>query len=122
MGNNEEIKEEVIENDNVIEGKTQIQEEQTKMPPKKKRSILGVILSIISFLLFIFIVFETVIAFLNFNLIRNNKEPEYFVTTTKETKGENKYTIHDMGLYKIVRKDTTKNYEIRLLPFFMNHE
>lgn len=102
-----------------------VDEEQTKMPEKRKRSVFGLLLSIVSFLAFLFIIFETVIAFLNFNLIREEKEPEYFVTSsieTDENDPDTKYTIYDMGLYRIVRKDTVKNYEIKLLPFFMDYK
>lgn len=88
--------------------------------PKKKRNIFVRILNLLAFLLLTFVVFETVIAFLNFNMIRQNKEPNLFVTKTKETRGEYDYTIYDMGLYRIIRKEDLKNYEIRMLPFFLD--
>jgi len=86
----------------------------------KKRNFFVRILNVLAFLLLLFVVFETAIAFLNFNMIRQEKEPNLFVTKTKETRGEYDYTIYDMGLYKIVRKDDLKNYEIRMLPFFLD--
>lgn len=86
---------------------------------RKKKSIFSIIITILSFLLFLYVVFQTVIAFLNFNMIKNEKEPTYFVTKKTDTVGKYDYTIYSMGLYKIVRKEDEKRYEIKLLPFFL---
>lgn len=109
----EEVKEEGVQiEDTMAEVKEQKQ--------KKKRNIFIRILNVLAFLLLLFVIFETVIAFLNFNMIRDDKEPNLFVTKTKETRGEYDYTIYDMGLYRIIRKEDLKNYEIRMLPFFLD--
>lgn len=52
-------------------------------------------------------------------MVREDKEPTYFVTKTTEKDEEYDYTIYSMGLYKIVRKENTKRYETKLLPFFL---
>ena len=98
---------------------TSTQEQNKK--PKKKRRVWVIILNIIAFSLLIFVAFETVIAFLNFNLIRDNEESKYFVTKSTDSKDGYDYTIYDMGLYRIVRKEDAKNYEIKLLPFFLEY-
>lgn len=101
---------------NIDNAQAEVREEK----PRKKRNIFVRFLNLIAFLLLLFVVFETVIAFLNFNMIRQNQEPNLFVTKTKETRGEYDYTIYDMGLYRIIRKEDLKNYEIRMLPFFLD--
>lgn len=98
----------------------EVVETRTKVKKKKRRSIFAIFLNLLAVCFFLFIVFETVIAFLNFNLIKQNKEPAYFVTTTKKQSGEYKYTIHDMGLFKIIRKEDDREFEIKLLPFFLD--
>jgi len=115
--NNENMNIESLQNDNEkveAEVKVEIKEEK-----KKKKSILSVMLTIISILLFLFVAFQTIIAFLNFNQIRNEQEPSYFVTKSTDKDENYDYTIYDMGLYKIVRKEDEKRYEIKLLPFFL---
>lgn len=111
-----------MENENigVKEEVTHIEVKEGKH--KRKRGIISTILTILSFLLFVYIVFQTVIAFLNFNMIRQDQEPTYLVTKTKEKDEGYDYTIYDMGLYKIVRKEDAKRYEIKLLPFFLNYK
>lgn len=115
MDNNEEVK---IEKPETLE-QPEVVEEPKKKKPKKKRKIWAMILNFIGFCLLIFVAFETIIAFLNFNLIQNKEEPKYFVTKSTDTKGEYNYTIYDMGLYRIVRKENKERYEIKLLPFFL---
>ena len=100
-----------------IEADVKIEVKESKH--RRKRGIISTILAILSFLLFAYIVFQTVIAFLNFNMIRQDQEPTYFVTKTKEKDETYDYTIYNMGLYKIVRKEDAKRYEIKLLPFFL---
>ena len=86
---------------------------------RKKKGFFSILITILSILLFLYVAFQTVIAFLNFNMIKEDKEPTYFVTKTKEKDETYDYTIYSMGLYKIVRKEDNKRYEIKLLPFFL---
>ena len=115
-----EEKEEVTKTEIINETPQVPEEKQTKVKEKKKRRPIAIILNTLATLIFLFVIFETVIAFLNFNLIKQNKEPEYFVTTEKSSKGEYDYTTYNMGLYKIVRKENASKYEIKLLPFFLD--
>ena len=92
---------------------------ETAPPLKKKKNIFLKLMNVIATLLLLFVIFETVIAFMNFNLIQNKEEPKYFVTKSFKDEGTTDYTIWSMRLYRIVRKDTPENYEIRLLPFFL---
>ena len=96
-------------------------EEPVEKPKKKKRRVFVKIINILAFLLLLFVIFETAIAFLNFQQVRENKEPSYFVKTRVEEKDGYKYTIHDMGLYRIIRKEDNKNFEIKMLPFFLDY-
>lgn len=89
-------------------------------PVKKEKNVFLKIMNVVATLLLLFVIFETVIAFMNFNLIQNKEEPKYFVVKTFEEEGDIDYTIWSMRLYRIIRKDTPKDYEIRLLPFFLD--
>lgn len=86
---------------------------------RKKKGFFSILITILSILLFLYVAFQTVIAFLNFNMIKEDKEPTYFVTKTTDKDETYDYTIYSMGLYKIVRKEDNKRYEIKLLPFFL---
>lgn len=111
-----------MENENIeVKENTKRIEEDTKAENSKgkKRGIFSIILTIISFIIFAYVVFQTIIAFLNFNMVRNDKEPTYFVTKSTDSDETYDYTIYKMGLYKIVRKEDKKRYEIKLLPFFL---
>lgn len=99
--------------------KEEVKQEEQQPKPKKKRKVWVIVLNIIAFCLLIFVAFETIIAFLNFSLIQKNEEPKYLVTKRIETKEDYQYTIYDMGLYRIVRKENDQRYEIKLLPFFL---
>lgn len=105
---------------NPVEPEQNTVQEVEVIVKKKRRNPFIIILNIFATLFFLFILFEVVIAFLNFNLIKQKKEPSYFATKSVETKGQFDYTIYDMGLFKIVRKEDQKEYSIKLLPFFMD--
>ena len=115
MENMEKENIEVKDNVQKIEAEVKVEIKEKK----KKKGIFSILITILSFLLFLYVGFQTVIAFLNFNMIKEDKEPTYFVTKTKEKDENYDYTIYSMGLYKIVRKEDSKRYEIKLLPFFL---
>ena len=50
----------------------------------KKKGFFSILITILSILLFLYVAFQTVIAFLNFNMIKEDKEPTYFVTKTTD--------------------------------------
>lgn len=110
-------KENIEIKDDVKEVEADVKVEITEK--RKKKGFFSILITILSILLFLYVAFQTVIAFLNFNMIKEDKEPTYFVTKTKEKDETYDYTIYSMGLYKIVRKEDNKRYEIKLLPFFL---
>lgn len=110
-------KENIEVKDDVKEVEADVKVEITEK--RKKKGFFSILITILSILLFLYVAFQTVIAFLNFNMIKEDKEPTYFVTKTKEKDETYDYTIYSMGLYKIVRKEDNKRYEIKLLPFFL---
>lgn len=110
-------KENIEVKDDVKEVEKDVKVEITEK--RKKKGFFSILITILSILLFLYVAFQTVIAFLNFNMIKEDKEPTYFVTKTKEKDETYDYTIYSMGLYKIVRKEDNKRYEIKLLPFFL---
>ena len=110
-------KENIEIKDDVKEVEADVKVEITEK--RKKKGFFSILITILSILLFLYVAFQTVIAFLNFNMIKEDKEPTYFVTKTKEKDETYDYTIYSMGLYKIVRKEDNNRYEIKLLPFFL---
>ena len=93
--------------------------EEPKKKKKKKKKIGRIISDIIIFLLFIVIVFEIVIGMVNMQRISDEKEPVWYLSTkTVETDLKNE-TIYNLGLYKIVKTDTSKKTTVSLKPFFI---
>lgn len=86
---------------------------------KKKKNTGKIIFNIITIILFIVIVFEAVIGMINMNRISNDQDPIWYLnkkTTETELKTETQYHL---GLYKIIKTDTSKNTKITLKPFFL---
>lgn len=114
------------ENVNVTpeEVKPEVTEEQEQVVPKKKKkkkNIGRIILNLITTVLFIVIVLEAAIGIINMNRISNKEEPVWYLST-KTTETELKtVTEYNLGLYKIVKTDTSKETKITLKPFFLNN-
>lgn len=99
--------------------KSEVIEEQV-VPKKKKKKIGRVILNVFTTILFIVIVLEAAVGIINMNRISNKEEPVWYLST-KTTETELKtVTEYNLGLYKIVKTDTSKETKITLKPFFLN--
>ena len=87
---------------------------------KKKKKIGRIILNLFTTILFIVIVLEAAVGIINMNRISNKEEPVWYLST-KTTESELKtVTEYNLGLYKIVKTDTSKETKITLKPFFLN--
>lgn len=108
----EEIRQEV---------KQELQEEQEKkeLNGKKKRSVVRVISSIIFTLLFLFILFETIMGILDMQKINENKEPIWYINSKTEKSNGKTETIYDLGLYVIVKTNEGNKTKTMLKPFFL---
>lgn len=86
---------------------------------KKKGGFFKIIFRIIGILVFLFILFETVIGIINMNQLNNDKEPVwYFSKNTTKEKGKTE-TTYNLGLYVIVNTTQGKEKKIALKPFFL---
>ena len=86
---------------------------------RKKRKLGKILGNIIMSVLFLFIVFEAAIGIVNMQRINDEKDPVWYLSTnTTETELKTE-TTYNLGLYKIVKTDTSKKTTIALRPFFM---
>ncbi len=86
---------------------------------KRKRRIGKIIGNIIMTIIFLFLVFEAAIGIINMQRISNEKEPIWYLNTkTTETELKTE-TTYNLGLYKIVKTDTSKKTTTSLRPFFI---
>lgn len=88
---------------------------------KSKKKLGKIIINIIISVLFIVIILEIIVGVVNMNRISNDQEPIWYLnekTVETDLKTE---TIYNLGLYKIVKTDTSKRTKITLQPFFMGN-
>ena len=95
---------------------TPVYEEPKKK--KKKKKLGRIITDFILFLLFIVIVFEIVIGVVNMNRISDEKEPVWYLSSKKVENELKTEVTYNLGLYKIVKTDTSKKTTVSLKPFF----
>ena len=125
-----ELKEEVLEEIREEEElkrkvKKEIEEQELKdeldryEDKRKRRKVGRVITNIILTILFLFILFETVMGILDMQRINDDKEPLWYINSKTEVTEKKETTTYDLGLYKIVRTDDQKATKITLKPFFL---
>lgn len=103
------------------EAKVAATTEENPKPKKKKRKIGKIIFNAFTTILFIVIVLEAAIGIINMQRISNKEEPIWYLSTkTTETELKTETEYH-LGLYKIVKTDTSKETKITLKPFFLGN-
>ena len=122
----EEVKKEIEKETEIKEqAKKELLDEQKREELKeykstaRKRSVGKIISRIIWTVLFLFILFETVIGILDMNRINEDKEPIWCFSkeTNKEKNKEEK--ICNLGLYVIVKTKEGNEIKTTLKPFFL---
>lgn len=88
---------------------------------RKKRKIGKIIGNIIMTIAFLLIVFEAAIGIINMQRINEEKEPIWYLSTKKEETELKTEITYNLGLYKIVKTDTSKKTTTALRPFFMGN-
>ena len=115
---NEEIK---IDENKDLEVNKETEKIETEKPKKKKKKISRIITDLLLFLVFVIIVFEIVIGMIIMQRISDEKEPVWYLSSNKvETELKNEVT-YNLGLYKIVKTDTSKKTTVSLKPFFIGN-
>ena len=100
--------------------KEEVKEEIKKYEVSKKKSGIGKILSrIIWTVLFLFILFETVIGILDMTRLNNNQEPVWYFDSKTEKTNNKTETTYNLGLYVIVQTTERNEKRIVLKPFFL---
>ena len=112
----------VNENNNNVNVMPEETEQVNVVQKKKKKKKIGkVIFNTITIILFIVIVLEAAIGIINMQRISNKEEPIWYLSTkTIETELKTETEYH-LGLYKIVKTDTSKETKITLKPFFLSN-
>lgn len=98
---------------------TENYENINKKPKKKKRKMGKIILNLIMTILFIVVVLEAGIGIINMQRISNREEPIWYLDTKKTEYNLKTVTEYHLGLYKIVKTDTSTETKITLKPFFL---
>ncbi len=115
---NEQIKEEVLneeELENEIEIKRGLKER------RKKRKIGKIIGNTIFAILMLIVVFEAAVGVINMQRINDEKEPVWYISQQENNTDKKQQTIYNLGLYKIVKTETSKKVTITLRPFFIGN-
>ncbi len=108
------------ENENISEELKQTLEiEPEKVSKKKKKKVSKIIINVLTIILFIVIVLEAGIGIINMQRISNNEDPIWYLNTKKTETDLKTVTEYHLGLYKIVKTDTSKETKITLKPFFL---
>ena len=122
----EEIRAEVqkeFEKENEIkeQAKMELQKEEMKeIESKEKRRSVGRIISRIFFaLLFLFVLFETVMGVLDMQRLNDDKEPIWYINSEKKEENGKKEITYNLGLYVIVKTQEGKETKTTLRPFFL---
>ncbi len=109
-----------MENNNTNMAPEATNTNNVEKPKKKKKRTGKIVFNIITAILFIIIILEAAIGIINMQRISNKEEPIWYLDV-KTTENELKtVTEYNLGLYKIVKTDTSKETKITLKPFFLN--
>ena len=86
---------------------------------KNVRRIGRIITSILFSILILVVIFEAAIGIINMQRINDEKEPVWYLSTEKKDNDLKNETIYNLGLYKIIRTETSKKITVTLRPFFI---
>jgi len=106
-------------NDEKVNNQEEIKKEIKER--RKKRKIGRIIGNIVITVLFLIIIFEAAIGIINMQRINDEKDPVWYLSTNTVETDLKTETTYNLGLYKIVKTDTSKKTTISLKPFFMGN-
>lgn len=93
--------------------------EYSPKKPKKKKKIARIIINTITLIFVLVIIAEVAVGIINMQRISNKEEPVWYLTTKTIEKDSKTITQYNLGLYRIVKTDTSKETKITLKPFFI---
>ena len=115
----EEIKEEIQKENKKAQLKEERKLEEEIKERRKKRKIGRIIWNTVIIIFFLVIIFEAAIGIINMQRISDDKEPVWYISSKKNDNDKKKETSYNLGLYKIIKTETSKQTKITLKPFFI---
>lgn len=115
----EEIREEVrkeIERENELKEQEEIQKDKVKKTSKK---VARIIWSLAMTLVFVYVVFVTIMGILNMQRLNEDKTPMWYFSTKVVEKDGKKDTYYNFGLYDIVKTEDASGSKAMIKPFFI---
>ena len=102
------------------QAKKELLDEQKKSEKKKNgvSSIIRLFFNIIFTLLFLFVLFETVMGVLDMQRINEDQEPIWYMDSKVETIEGGEQTVYNLGLYVIIKTKVNNEVKVVLKPFF----
>ena len=110
---------EELENIESDDSQQNIEEQIQEKPKKKKKKIGRIIANVLVTILFLVIIIEAAIGIINMQRINDDKEAIWYISKKDNSNEVKNEVIYNLGLYKIVRTDTSKRTKIALKPFFV---
>lgn len=103
------------------QAKQELLDEQRKIErtKRKKENIRSLIYRIIFGVIFLFVLFETVIGVLDMQRLNEDKKPVWYIDEKVENKDNKEITTYNLGLYVIIKTKQEDGIKIVLKPFFL---
>lgn len=103
------------------QAKQELLDEQRKIEraKRKKENIRSLIYRIIFGVIFLFVLFETVIGVLDMQRLNDDKKPVWYIDEKVENKDNKEITTYNLGLYVIIKTKQEDGIKIVLKPFFL---
>lgn len=93
-------------------------EEEVK-PKKSGKKVLKYTFNTVLALIFLFVLFETVMGLLNMQRLNEDKDPLWYINSSTEAIDDKTITKYDLGLYIIHKEESSSEKKLFLTPFFI---
>jgi len=110
-------KEQAIKEQSKLE--LQKQEEKENKTKNKKRKVVNIIFRVFFVLLFLFVLFETIMGVLGMQRLNEDKEPIWYISSKTEKNKNGEEIVYDLGLYVIIKTTEGNETKTILRPFFL---
>ena len=95
-----------------------LQEQKNK---RKIKSIIRFIFRLICLIVFLFILFETIMGIFDMQRLNDDKEPIWYIDSKTEKTENKEQTTYNLGLYVITKTKEGNKIKIVLKPFFLQN-
>jgi len=103
------------------EARKELIAEQEKIEKKQRRnrSVVRIVLDFIFTIIFLFVLFETVMGVLDMQKINEDQDPIWYIDSKVEEVDNKKITSYNLGLYVIEKVESNTEKKVGLKPFFI---